>query len=412
MRNKLRKTLIIAVKLAISAALLGWVLSKVHWHDFVVLADGQGELSVQKVAAAGPGRFRVEYPDGRSEEFAADQLTPASGVSAEITAVEAFVHPGFRNTLKSLKPWLLVLAVACQGLSVLLISYRWWRLLHVQGIDVRLWEAVRLTFLGTFFNQIVLGTTGGDLVKAWYLSRHVGSKTTCLITVLVDRVLGLTGLTLLSAIMLAVLGAGLAMGKIQLEHQAALAQAGILCAVVLGGLVGGCVLMFSRRLRRWLRLERLFQRLPLANQLIRANRVLHRYRHAPLAMLRAMWHTFLAQVAFIGCIVLLGRALGLAIPWYQYFVYVPLIYIIASIPIVPGGVGLAEGSFVTFFAVWATQSEILALALLARLVPMFWALPGVVVAVTGPKIPPAAELEAELAVPAPQSPDAAAVEQS
>ena len=40
--------------------------------------------------------------------------------------------------------------------------------------------------------------------------------------------------------------------------------------------------------------------------------------------------------------------------------------------------------------------EILALALLARLVPMFWSLPGVLVAVTGPKRPSSAEIEAEL----------------
>ena len=40
MQKKTRKTLILTIKLVIAAALLAWVLSNVHWHDYVVMRDG------------------------------------------------------------------------------------------------------------------------------------------------------------------------------------------------------------------------------------------------------------------------------------------------------------------------------------------------------------------------------------
>jgi hypothetical protein len=43
-----------------------------------------------------------------------------------------------------------------------------------------------------------------------------------------------------------------------------------------------------------------------------------------------------------------------------------------------------------------TASEVVAMALLIRVVPMFWSLPGAVVAVTGARVPPARDIEAEL----------------
>jgi len=326
MRKATRKGLTLAVKIALSIVLLWVVLRKVAWPDFI----------------------------------------------------EAIIRIDVR---------FLLAGAAGLLLSIVVTAYRWWRLLAVQEIRIPPWEAVRLTWLGTFFNYVVLGTTGGDLVKAYYLSRHSGDAMAPLVSVVVDRLLGLTGLTLLSAIMLTIVFASPGYFDAQGRHAEQLVTAAWVAGGVLAFLTAGSAFVFSRRLRRWLRLERFYQRLPLAGQIERAAQGIRRYRHAPRAMARAMGHTFVAHVLFIGGIALLGASLSLAIPWYQYVIYVPLIYIIAAVPIVPGGVGLAENFYVAFFAglTVAGESSILALALLARLVPMFWALPGVIVAVTGAK---------------------------
>ena len=81
-----------------------------------------------------------------------------------------------------------------------------------------------------------------------------------------------------------------------------------------------------------------------------------------------------------GAIACMGLALGLATPIPLYFLFVPVIYIVAAIPISIGGLGLVEGMYVVFFAAstGADTSAVLALALLARLTPMLLSLPGLV----------------------------------
>ena len=61
------------------------------------------------------------------------------------------------------------------------------------------------------------------------------------------------------------------------------------------------------------------------------------------------------------------------------------------------GLGVAETFYVAFLTpAGAAASEILALAVVARLIPMILSLPGVVVAVRGPKLPTAEKVQAEL----------------
>ena len=105
----------------------------------------------------------------------------------------------------------------------------------------------------------------------------------------------------------------------------------------------------------------------------------------------------------IGSIALIGLSLNMDAPWYAYFVYVPVIFIIAAVPITPGAVGLTELLYQMAFAEGCNPSKVIVLALLARLIPMFWGLPGAVVAVTGTKLPKAKDMEAALQV---ETPDA------
>jgi uncharacterized membrane protein YbhN (UPF0104 family) len=100
----------------------------------------------------------------------------------------------------------------------------------------------------------------------------------------------------------------------------------------------------------------------------------------------------------VGFVALTGLSLSLPTAWYNYFVYVPLIYIIGAVPLTPGGVGWIENWYVKFFqTAICGASAILVLALLARLIPVLWGLPGAVVAVTGSKVPAVDSMQAELA---------------
>jgi len=68
------------------------------------------------------------------------------------------------------------------------------------GVPFRLIDSLRLSFVGTFFNLVIPGAVGGDLVKAAYLARMNLPRTQAIATLLIDRVVGLVGLFYLAAI--------------------------------------------------------------------------------------------------------------------------------------------------------------------------------------------------------------------
>ncbi|MCK4600900.1 MAG: flippase-like domain-containing protein, partial [Phycisphaerae bacterium] len=249
----------------------------------------------------------------------------------------------------------------------------------------------RLTFLGLFFNAVVPGTVGGDLVKAYYVSKHTPRKAAALVSTFVDRMMGLTELTLLAAVMIVVVWAA----GLETFEKIRLPAISIVVVIFVVALV--LTFLLSKRFRRLLHLQKLYQRLPIAKHIAAAGHAANLYRRRLRYLAQAVLMTFGAHVFWVGAIAFIGASLGLQIPWYSYFVYIPLIYILGAVPLTPGGVGLIEKFYVVFFVAAAVgASEVLALALLARLLPMFWGLPGAVVAVTGPRLPKAEAIKAEL----------------
>ncbi|NBB94271.1 MAG: flippase-like domain-containing protein [Planctomycetes bacterium] len=398
MKGKLKKRLLLAAKLLVAAALLLWVFGQAHWDDYVVAKDGstwtwldrtQDERSMVEespVSAIRHGRLF----DRQTRLFAADEFVPVAGTE------DQYVRDGMAATLATVNKPLLLLAVAIFPLNIVIVGLRLWFLLRIQGVRLRAWECIRLTFLGQFFNMVVPGTVGGDVVKAWYVCKHTPRVAAVLVSMFVDRVMGLVELMMMAGVMLAiVLLAGL-------ESWQRMTVPAITVGVVACIVAVAMAFLLSRRLRGALRLQTYYERLPIAHHIEAAGKAARIYRRRLGVLGRAVLVTLGAHAIFIGSFALIGVSLHLDVPFYQYFVYLPLIYIIGAVPITPGGLGLVEKLYVTFFvtagaAGGATAMEVVTLAMLARLLPVFWGLPGLYVAVTGPKLPKAEAMEAELA---------------
>ena len=296
----------------------------------------------------------------------------------------------------------LLLLVALLGffLSLMTIGVRLWYLMRVQEIPIGLWEMIRLTFLGQFFNAVVPGTVGGDMVKAFYAAKHTPHKGAALITVFIDRLMGLTELALLAGTMLLMV---LATGQRSLQE---LQTPGIACVVALAAVLGLMVFLFSRRFRRFFGLEKAYSKLSIAHHFESAADAAHRFRERKGALVLALFFSLIAHSLWIVGVMLIGRALGIEAAWYHYFVFIPLIYIIGAIPLTPGGVGFVEAIYAAFFVpvIVTTMgvsegeagAQIVVLALTVRLFDIIRGLPGVIVVITGTRIPKADVLEAEL----------------
>ncbi len=277
-------------------------------------------------------------------------------------------------------PWLAA-AVAWTGVGLFLAAERWGLMLAVAGISLRRAPLWRVYLVGQFFNAFLLGACGGDVVRAWYAARRApGRSVEATATILLDRGLGLFVMVFFCCVMI------LSRIHIFLDHDGP-RDAGFLMLAFLAAGVAGLVLLFQRRL-----LERfgLFRRLERSGRvgswLRRAYEALYVYRHHPRVVLKAALLSLGNLVALTLACHAIGQALGLAVSLGDYFVLLPLISVIASVPLTPGGLGVREGLFVGLFqAIFVPASQALVLSLLVYSTGIIWSLIGGAIYTTMPE---------------------------
>jgi uncharacterized protein (TIRG00374 family) len=244
-------------------------------------------------------------------------------------------------------------------------------LLRTQGIPVEAREAVELTFLGNFFNQVVPGgLVGGDVLKAVYASRGREKAAHAVVSVFVDRVLGLFGTVLLACVALA------PRWNDRSFHPHAVMAYGVLVAGTLGG---GAVL--SRRVRTALRMESWMPRVPFVGSfLAEADQAVLSFRERKSVILLGIAMSVLVHVVWCGANWALGSMLGIDLPLTAWFAVIPPILIVAVVPLLPGGWGLGEASYVFFLGlVGVPPAPALAVSILGRMIQVACALPGGIV---------------------------------
>ena len=356
MMARFRKPLILLAKLAVTVGLLGWVVSRAHWHDYAVAPDGR-EV---RVLDHQPGRLLVATADGPKWR-PAGPFQPLQG---------RVVRPGLAAALTHLRPGPFALAAVVLLAQVTLMGVRWWYLMRFQRVGVGLWATVRLMFIGQFFNFFLPGSTGGDVIRAYLVTRRTGRRAVAVATVLLDRFVGLAGMALLAGVMTLV-----TWGRPE-TRRAAEAVGITVLVIAAAGLV-----LFSRRTARLLRLDRLLARLPRREAFRAALGTFQDLPRSPGPAAVAGAMTIGVHLLLAAGIALMGLALGLPrglVPVGHYFLFVPVIYIVAAIPVSIGGLGVIEGMYLVFFAQssGADSSQVLAMALLARFTPMALSLPG------------------------------------
>lgn len=398
-QSKAKKHLVTTMKLLLVAALMTWVFSSVQWRDSEVrkAQDGTKTEVAGKIVSdwkIDPVEFRPLVGGVLGEPHRVQRGPQTDGTTLDVMV-------GFTTYLRQLDLTLFLLGALTYGLTVVVSAARWWRLLLMNELKVSLWEAQRFTWIGIFFNNVVPGATGGDLVKALYIMKHCpGARVKALVSVIVDRVMGLGSLALLAAIV--VLFGLDRFGKLALVIWA------VLLAVTCIGVVA-----FSRRLREFLRLNVLLNRLPprLASPLKLVDQAVFYYRSHAGAVIG--WTVFGMIIHVLACssVLLMGKALGVGLPSLDYFVLVPIANLVSAVPLGPNGWGLGELSYRSLFRLVgpyalpgvANAAEIMgtrgvALSVLHRMHVTMWSLLGGIAALLEKDKVTQADLDREVAL--------------
>jgi uncharacterized protein (TIRG00374 family) len=276
------------------------------------------------------------------------------------------------NTLRLIHPAALLVSVLLVGVALLAGVVRWRIVLEAQGLHLPLGRATRISFVAQFFNSFLLGSTGGDLIKAYYAARETHhKKTEAVTTVFVDRLVGLWSMLLFAGLMMIpnydMLRASRDVGVPSLFILAMFAG----LSVALGLAFWGGISKGFPRAREYLR------RLPKGDVLERALDSCRQFGKQKSFLLKTIAISLMVNIIWVVQIIVLGQGLGLSIPPMALCVIVPVIFCISALPLTPNGLGVRENLFVLMLAVIKVpKTAALSISLIASAQGLFWSLVG------------------------------------
>lgn len=280
-------------------------------------------------------------------------------------------------TLVQVQPGWLAASIALWGVTIVLGAWRWHLVLRAQGLDIGLRRTLEISFIAHFFNSFLLGSTGGDLLKAYYAARvtkHL--KTEAVTAVFLDRILGLFGM-LAFAVVMAVPNRALILrhGQTQALALAILGMFLVAGLVLLLSLRGGVSQLFPgtrTRLRRLPKFE-VFERG------IEACRTLGRDRGL---LIRTLALSALLTVVCILQLETLVLGYGGKTPHVPLAFVVPAVICISALPITPNGLGVRDNLYLYLLSlpeIGIAPNTAVAISLVAFAGSLVWsALGGVV----------------------------------
>jgi uncharacterized protein (TIRG00374 family) len=286
--------------------------------------------------------------------------------------------------------------------ALLLTFFRWYILVRAQDLPFTWLNAVRLGFIGVFFNAVLPGAIGGDLVKVVCIAREQSRRTVAAATVLVDRAMGLWGLvwlmTLLGGAFWLIGDPAITMERpLQLIVLSAAAIVVISAATwfTLGFLPTWRAHKFATRL----------ERLPkVGHSAAEFWRAIWMYRCQKRAIAAAVGlaianHLCVVLTFYFAAQVIRDPGQPLEIPTFtQHFLLVPIGTAIQTIPLFPGGIGVGEEAFARLYGlVHQPPANGVVVMFVYRVINWAWGLFGFVLYMRmPPALRPTPEEEGEL----------------
>jgi hypothetical protein len=357
----------LVARTTVAAVALCFLISALTWHDQVILPPGFTHEG--RVLTAGGGRFAITAQGRETVRIEVPGSGPAAVPVARFGTQPADAHlsPGILTVLARARFGLVVCAVAMIGVVTAVQALRWWLLLRARGFTATFGQILRLHLVGCFWNCLFPGLTGGDAVKVWHVAQATGRVADAFMSVLIDRFLGLTALITLSA------GAALAIGADPTRHGLALRIWSVAAAIAVVVTV-----LLTPVLRRaaglgwamaWAR------RRPRLAAVIDALAAYHGHR---LTLLWGFACSGSGHLLAIGGCIVAGRALGLAIPWPDLLMLLPIVFLIGSLPISLFGLGVMEVAAVALLGSGsdANANQIVGMLVISRVALLASALPG------------------------------------
>jgi uncharacterized membrane protein YbhN (UPF0104 family) len=231
------------------------------------------------------------------------------------------------NAFAGLRPGLWLAALGTLLGTQLVSAWRWQALARPFGFERSVGQLARYYFIGMYFNLMLPTSVGGDVVRAWYLDGGSGRRAAAFVTVLLDRLSGLVVLLSLACVGVVLSPLALPAWILWFVWLTAAFAAISICGVP----------WLSHRSHR---LARPLGKVRKAMQALSAPRLL-------------LGSTILSLAVQAGNVVLvwmIGKSINAEVPAGYYWIMVPMVSLLAMLPVSINGMGVREGATALFLA--------------------------------------------------------------
>jgi|Laugresu1bdmlbdd_1035124.scaffolds.fasta_scaffold13272_2 uncharacterized protein (TIRG00374 family) len=301
-----------------------------------------------------------------------------------LTVVQLLITAGllwwiFRNpdqnqkllvALDSANLWWFFPGLVAIGAGLLIQVERWRILLRVQGIVVSFSRAIRIILVGMFFNLFLIGATGGDIVKIFLIIREAPHKKAgALLSVFIDRIVGLLALAAISAAMILFHWDELISHDFTrlVVFTVAIILGGSLAFILVAWLVDR--LHLTARLPQWL---------PARAKIAEAATAFAEYARAGKSVTHAFLLSIPSHFLFFSTFYFGAKAFNSGLELSNLFCVSPIVSTVTALPISVGGAGLREALFIKILGgLYSTPESIATLISLSGfMMSVFWSLVG------------------------------------
>jgi glycosyltransferase 2 family protein len=273
-----------------------------------------------------------------------------------------FQYIDFEHVIKVLEKshgGFILIALLAQLASTLIAAYRWRLIMKLLDFHEKVSFYVQSYFRGSFFNQVLPGSIGGDAVRTIELVQKGYDKKDAIYGIFVDRVIGLVGLLVLNLI---------ANNLFYGSFPSWLYQ--LLNLITLGGIAGFSMLFVFEKFT-------FLTKFAFSNLFVRLSKRLNKLYHNKALLLQHIAITVVVHIFSILAIYALALSVEVDLNLQTLLIAIPPVFLLTIVPISLAGWGVRESGMVgILMLVGAQKEEILVVSVLYGLLLIISAIPG------------------------------------
>jgi uncharacterized protein (TIRG00374 family) len=235
--------------------------------------------------------------------------------------------------IKQVAWWIIPLSILMQLLVFYIATLRWSQLLKIHDINLKSFNLYRYYLIGSFFNNFLPTSFGGDIYRIYFIYKNKYGLSPSIMPIIFERLMGAFCLAGISSIALLTYN-----NKTDLVLAALYSIAGFFSILLLVFLLfynGTTYLYIKNNLKK-------YENNKFVHKIILFVEIFHQYVKNIKLIIKLIILSVLIHLVVISLFFLLGYGIGSDFIFLKYLQTIPIVFMIAALPITIGGLGVRE----------------------------------------------------------------------